>query len=149
MRARLLFVVIGIACVAPTRAKDYPGVGPLEDSEEHWDFEFEISNDNPLGTKEDTREIRSLCRAEAKHVSHAGLVGSIFVRWVSASQTIVRVYDGAYDPFSVSGLPARKGKGGLFVLEKKKGNWLIVHRYQNPVILKPKDTQQKDLTRSR
>jgi hypothetical protein len=116
-RAILLF--LGVVFPLSAQAQERSGGKDLEDSQDHWLFEFEMSGRKPVGSPDDVRAIRALCQAEALHDSHSAPIFGVVIAWTSPSQAIARV----------NFVDAVRG-ARLFVLEKKNADWLIVRHYR-------------------
>ena len=61
---RSTLFLLSAVFVAVAQAQDRSGLKQLEDSKDHWLFEFEMSTGRPLGSPDDVRSIHTLCLAE-------------------------------------------------------------------------------------
>jgi hypothetical protein len=130
---RITFVLFATIFVVAAQAQEQAGLKDITDNKEHWLFEFDMSSNKMLGTRDDIRTIHALCLAEARRDSHSAPIGGLGTHWMSPSQTVTKL----------TYVDAVRG-GLLFVLEKKNTAWVIVHQYHIPTyLLKPHGTPDK------
>jgi hypothetical protein len=113
------FVCLSAIFLGSIYGDDRSGTTSSEDNKERWLFEFEVSSNKPLGTRDEIIDIKSIIEIEARRMSHSAVVTGFNIQWISPSLVVAK-----------AAVARAEASRLLCVCEKHDANWRILYVYR-------------------